>query len=181
MVPRNSGLIVNVSSIGALIYLFNCAYGSGKAGVDKMAHDCAQELKRHNVTMVSLWPGPVRTEKILASLEASGKDDDDANLNSESSINSRKLFENGETLEFSGRAVAKLAADPNNIKKTGRVLLTADLAREYGLVDDNGLVTGEMREIRAALAAAGWTTLAAFVPRFLRIPHFFFYMGGYKF
>ncbi len=46
------------------MYLFNVPYGAGKAAVDKMAHDCAQELKKHKVTMVSLWPGAVQTEKI---------------------------------------------------------------------------------------------------------------------
>ena len=30
-----------------------------------MAADCAVELHKHNVTMVSLWPGCVRTEKIM--------------------------------------------------------------------------------------------------------------------
>ncbi len=64
MVPRKSGLIINISSIGSMMYFFNCAYGAGKAAVDKMAHDCAQELKKHNVTMFSLWPGPVKTEKV---------------------------------------------------------------------------------------------------------------------
>ena len=37
-------------------------YGIGKAACDRMAGDCAHELKRHNVAMVSLWPGPVKTE-----------------------------------------------------------------------------------------------------------------------
>ena len=43
-------------------YLFNVAYGVGKAACDRMAADCAHELKEDNVTMVSLWPGPVKTE-----------------------------------------------------------------------------------------------------------------------
>lgn len=64
MVPRKSGLIVNISSGGGLRYLFNVAYGVGKAGCDRMAADCAQELRKSNVAMVSLWPGPVRTEMI---------------------------------------------------------------------------------------------------------------------
>ena len=64
MVENKSGLIVNVSSPGGLRYLFNVAYGVGKAGVDRMAADCAVELKRHNVAMVSLWPGPVKTEYV---------------------------------------------------------------------------------------------------------------------
>jgi NAD(P)-dependent dehydrogenase (short-subunit alcohol dehydrogenase family) len=51
---------VNVSSIGGLRYLFNVAYGVGKAACDRMAADCALELKGSNVAMVSLWPGAVR-------------------------------------------------------------------------------------------------------------------------
>ena len=33
MTPRKSGLIINVSSIGGLKYLFNAAYGIGKEAV----------------------------------------------------------------------------------------------------------------------------------------------------
>ena len=33
MVPRNQGLIVNVSSVGGLRYLFNVSYGVGKEAV----------------------------------------------------------------------------------------------------------------------------------------------------
>lgn len=33
MVPRKSGLIVNISSAGGLAYLFNVAYGIGKEAV----------------------------------------------------------------------------------------------------------------------------------------------------
>ncbi len=65
MVPQKSGTIINVSSLGGHFYFMNPAYGAGKAGTDKMAHDCAQELRKHNVTMVSFWPGPVRTEAIM--------------------------------------------------------------------------------------------------------------------
>ena len=68
MVDRKDGLIVNISSAGGMVYIFNTAYGAGKAAVDKMAHDCGTELKKQNVTMVSLWPGPVRTEKIDAQM-----------------------------------------------------------------------------------------------------------------
>ncbi len=59
------GLIVNVSSIGGLRYLFNVAYGVGKAACDRMAADCALELKGSNVAMVSLWPGAVRYLPLL--------------------------------------------------------------------------------------------------------------------
>ncbi len=64
MVPRKTGLIVNMSSCGGISYLFNVAYGVGKEACDRMAADCAHELKEQGVTMVSLWPGPVATEAI---------------------------------------------------------------------------------------------------------------------
>ena len=64
MVPRKSGLIVNVSSAGGLRYLFNVPYGIGKAANDRMAQDCGIELRKHNVACIALWPGPVQTEKI---------------------------------------------------------------------------------------------------------------------
>ena len=63
MTENKTGLIVNVSSGGGLKYIFNVAYGVGKAACDRMASDCAVELKKHNVAMVSIWPGGVKTEK----------------------------------------------------------------------------------------------------------------------
>ena len=64
MVPRRQGLIVNISSFGGVRYLFNVAYGVGKAAVDRMAVDCGLELKKHNVACLSLYPGAVKTELI---------------------------------------------------------------------------------------------------------------------
>ncbi len=94
---------------------------------------------------------------------------------------SKASFSQGESLEFSGKAVANLAADPDVIAKAGRILLTADLAREYGFVDEDGTITGDMRCLRNALAQRGYTTLAGYVPEWVRIPHRLFYMAGYKF
>ena len=45
MVKRGSGIIVNMSSPGGLTYLFNTAYGVGKAAQDRMAADFNHELK----------------------------------------------------------------------------------------------------------------------------------------
>jgi len=71
MVENKKGLIINVSSPGGLRYLFNVAYGVGKSGVDRMAADCAVELRSHNVAMVSLWPGPVSTEHVERTMKES--------------------------------------------------------------------------------------------------------------
>lgn len=64
MTKTKSGLIVNVSSLGGYHSFFNVAYCIGKSACDRMATDCAAELKKENVTVVSLWPGAVKTEYV---------------------------------------------------------------------------------------------------------------------
>ena len=64
MVKRGSGIIVNMSSPGGLSYLFNTAYGVGKAAQDRMAADFNHELKGTGVHALSIWPGAVKTELI---------------------------------------------------------------------------------------------------------------------
>lgn len=49
-----------------------------------------------------------------------------------------ELFRQGETTEFAGIAVVHLAADPKRHQKTGRILLTGELGREYGFKDLDG-------------------------------------------
>ncbi len=128
MVPEKRGLIVNVSSFGAKVYAVSVAYGVGKAGVDRMSRDMGRELRPHGVTAVSLWPGIVRTERLLLEPERLGFDPT-----------------NGESPTFSGRAVAALAADPNVIERTGQALVVAELALEYGFTDVDGTVPKSLR------------------------------------
>ncbi len=54
MVVRQRGLIVTVSSFGGMNYLFNVAYGVGKAACDRLAADIAHELFDKHVTSVSI-------------------------------------------------------------------------------------------------------------------------------
>jgi hypothetical protein len=49
-----------------------------------------------------------------------------------------KTYANAESIEFSGKCVVALASDPNLIKKTGHILLTMNLAKEYSLYDQDG-------------------------------------------
>jgi NAD(P)-dependent dehydrogenase (short-subunit alcohol dehydrogenase family) len=65
MTKQNNGVIINISSQGAKDYLFFLAYGVGKCAVDRMTSDMAFELKDYNVASISLWPGLVKTEKML--------------------------------------------------------------------------------------------------------------------
>ncbi|MEE4301554.1 MAG: SDR family NAD(P)-dependent oxidoreductase [Pseudomonadales bacterium] len=120
MVAQRSGLIVNISSAGGGEYLFSVAYGTGKAAVDRMAQDMAHELRPFGVAAVSLWPGVVKTEFLLAAVDAGDV---------------RFDLSGAETPRFSGRAVAALARDPDLMEKTGQILRVADLAREYRFPD----------------------------------------------
>ena len=119
MVGQGGGLIVNVSFWAAQKHLGNVAYGASKAATDKMTSDMAHELRAHNVAVVSLYPGLVRTEKVMESA---------AFLD----------LSNSESPQFAGRAVAALAADPEVMGKSGRVLVAAALAEEYGFTDVDG-------------------------------------------
>lgn len=121
MIEQGSGLICNISSLGGKGYLFNVAYGVGKAAVDRLAADMAHELRARNVTVVSLWPGGVKTELMMSLADRVSMD-----------------VSGFESPQFTGRAVAALAADPDVMQKTGRVLVVAELADEYGFTDIDG-------------------------------------------
>jgi len=169
MVEQQNGLIVNVSSMGGLKYLFNVAYGIGKAACDRMAADCGHELKKKGVTMISLWPGPVKTEYIQENL----MNDPD---------NKMKVgFENGETVEFAGKAIVALAGDKNVIKKTGRILQTMDLSKEYGFTENDGSLPMNFRQLNNVVAFAGYNKLSYFIPSFIMIPMWLMHFGSYKF
>ena len=119
MITRRRGLIVNISFWAAQKHIANVAYGVSKAATDKMTADMAVELRPHGVTAVSLYPGLVRTEKVMEA--ASWLD-----------------LTNSESPEFVGRAVAALAGDPLVGRHTGAVLVAARLAAEYGFTDIDG-------------------------------------------
>lgn len=116
MVTQRSGLIVNISFWAAQKYIGNVAYGVSKAATDKMTADMAHELREYNVAVVSLYPGLVRTEKVM---EAADFLD----------------LSNSESPQFIGRAVSALASDSNIMQKSGQVLVAAALAQEYGFTD----------------------------------------------
>lgn len=119
MIAQRRGLIVNISFWAAQKHIGNVAYGVSKAATDKMTVDMATELKPHGVTVVSLYPGLVRTEKVMESAQWLD-------------------MSNSESPEFVGRAVAALATDPDVLRYTGKVLVAAALAQEYGFTDIDG-------------------------------------------
>ena len=121
MIPRRRGLIVNVSFWAAQKHVGNALYGVAKAATDKMTADLAHELRPHDVAVVSLYPGLVRTEAVLAAAQGGWLD-----------------LSNSESPEFIGRVVAALSGDSRLMERSGRVLVAAALAAEFGVPDVDG-------------------------------------------
>jgi len=118
MVPAGRGLIVNVSSAGAIRYFHHLVYGIGKAALDRFTKDAARPLAAHGVAVVSIWPYLVSTERVR---QMPGVD-----------------LSATESPRYVGRGIVALASDPERTLWTGRALTTHALAVAYGFTDGDG-------------------------------------------
>jgi NAD(P)-dependent dehydrogenase (short-subunit alcohol dehydrogenase family) len=162
---ESSGLIVNISSPGNYVYIISTMYGMGKAANERMVAQMAQELEDTAVSIMTLWPGLVKTEIMGGTLEhepammreilslvwtnIDGADKQLADMDPDQMMN---LFE---TPVFTGRGVAALAADPNIKTKSGHVLALPALAHEYGFTDTDGTIPDGLK----LLETAAWPPL----------------------
>lgn len=119
MIAQQAGLIVNISFFAAQRVDRGVSYSVAKLADDHMAACMAHELREHNVAAVSLYPGLVRTEAVMAAAQWFD-------------------LSNSESPQFLGRAVAALATDPNIMQKSGQVLVAAQVALDYGFTDIDG-------------------------------------------
>lgn len=121
MLEQKRGLIVNISVWSAQKYIGNTIYGVSKAATDKLTADMAHELRPHGISVISLYPGLVRTEAVLEAAK----------------FGVFKL-DNSESPEFLGRVIAALAADPQLAARSGKVVVAAQAAIELGVKDVDG-------------------------------------------
>ncbi|XP_057189707.1 dehydrogenase/reductase SDR family member 1 isoform X1 [Triplophysa rosa] len=178
MVAQGSGLIVFISSMGGLRYLFNVAYGVGKAACDRMAADTAIELKKRGVASISLWPGAVQTELVSQFVSEGetppGMDPKVSHF--------KEVFANGETTELSGRCIVELAKDKNLMSMTGKVLMTCDLTRRYGLKDVDGRSVVDYTSLKFFISQIPYVSwLSIITPSFIRVPRFVLNLANGKF
>lgn len=134
LIARGGGLVVNTSSFGGGCYMHGPAYGAAKAGVDKMAHDMAEDLREYDVAAVSLWMGMLRTERTAPMLDAAAQ-------------RYGSLAAVAESAEYPGRVIAALAASPNRMEYSGRVLIAAELGAELGVTDLDGSAPASPRSM----------------------------------
>ncbi|NTW99656.1 MAG: SDR family NAD(P)-dependent oxidoreductase, partial [Geobacteraceae bacterium] len=119
-IERGAGRIINIGSVTCVFgYAGIAPYCASRGGIPQLTMSLADDWGPHGVTVISVYPGLVRTESVMraaAFLDLS----------------------NSESPQFIGRAVAALASDPDVMKRTGTVCVAAALGREYGFDDIDG-------------------------------------------
>lgn len=125
MAKQKSGLIAFGSSFGASCYMHGPAYGAQKAGVDKMAHDMAVDLEPYNVQAVSIWMGPLLTERALIAAEVHPEQ-------------YTEFMQTAETPNFTGHILYAIASDSNASEINGHTLVGAEVAKDRYQLKDRG-------------------------------------------
>jgi len=131
MIRQRSGLIVEVTENDMLHAGGNPLTQSVKLALKGLALNMGAELKPHGVVAIAITPGFLRSE---AMLEGFGVTED----NWRDGGKKDKNFLESESPLFVGRAVAALAQDPNILQRTGQLVSSWELAREYGFTDADG-------------------------------------------
>jgi len=125
MLPQGRGLIANTTLDVSKCTGGDLFYHLPKSMVCQITTAMALDLRPHGIASIGIVPGWTRTEAVMAGrpvhIRPTGKD----------------LYWT-ESPEYAGRAVVSLAADPDVMCKTGQILHTRDLGREYGFRDIDG-------------------------------------------
>lgn len=147
MVRQGHGLIAFTSSFGSVCYMHGAAYGAQKAGIDKFAADMGVDFRGTGVAAVSLWMGPLLTERSARTLE-------------EHPEQYEQILANAETPEFNGRVIHALAQDPDLAALNGKTVITAEMAVKYRITEAGGrqppswrAMLGDPREAHPAIIA----------------------------
>ena len=122
MVKQGSGVIGFGSSFGGSCYMHGPAYGAQKAGVDKFAHDMEHDLRGTGVVAVSVWMGPLVTERSLIAQKTNPEQYEG-------------FIDAAENPEFTAHILDAIAKAPNRDELSGQTLIGAEIAKELGVTD----------------------------------------------
>ena len=111
-------LIVNISHDAAESFSGNVCYGISKAATNKLTSDLAVVCRNAQVAVVSLYPGMVRTERVMLAKDF---------LDLSGSVSP----------QFVGRTIAALYNDPELMAHSGSVQRMTQMCTRYGLAVDN--------------------------------------------
>lgn len=122
MVKQGSGIIAFGSSFGGSCYMHGPAYGAQKAGVDKFAHDMEHDLRGSGVIAVSIWMGPLVTERSLIARETNPEQYEG-------------FIETAENPEFTAHIIDAIDKAAIREELSGQTLIGAEVARQLGVTD----------------------------------------------
>ena len=122
MAARKNGLIAFTSSFGSACYMHGPGYGAQKTGVDKFAKDMGVDGKAFNIAAVSIWMGMLKTDRTKRVMDLDPQ-------------KYAPFWAIAETPEFTGHIISAIYRDPKRAEKSGKVLIGAEVALEYGIKD----------------------------------------------
>jgi NAD(P)-dependent dehydrogenase (short-subunit alcohol dehydrogenase family) len=125
MVAQRKGLVIFTSGSGAVHYVFGPVYGAHKAGMDKFAADMAVDFKPFDIASLSIWMGPLLTERLKLMIE-------------NNPAKYGRLADTAETPELTGHIIWALYHDPELMQLSGQTVIGAEMAVKYGIKDANG-------------------------------------------
>jgi NAD(P)-dependent dehydrogenase (short-subunit alcohol dehydrogenase family) len=131
MMPAKRGLIVEVTENDIIGGGANPMAQAVKVAQKVLPLQWAAELAPHGVAVMAITPGFLRSESVLQHF---GVTEDNWREAGKKDSN----FLQSESPLFVGRAVAALAADPKVQDRTGMLLSSWELARDYGFTDYDG-------------------------------------------
>lgn len=93
--------------------------------LNRLVVSLAPQAREAGITLLGLLPGFMKTERVEVHMQ-------------DEALQERYRYDLAESTEYSGRAVAALASDPNVIAKSGQLIFVGDAAKEYGFTDIDG-------------------------------------------
>ncbi|WP_040950778.1 SDR family oxidoreductase [Gorillibacterium massiliense] len=132
MAARKQGLIVEITDGVGYSYRGSLYYSLAKISAVHLAEAMAADLKTFGVSAVAVTPGFLRSEAMLDHFGVT-----EENWREAAAIDPN--FLQSETPYYVGRAIAALAADPDNYHaKSGQSLSSWGLSEEYDFTDLDG-------------------------------------------
>lgn len=123
----SGSLVVNTTlEMDPTFYDSALFYRTAKVALNYLTFGMARDLRQaeRDVAVLGVAPGWLRTEALLEDIKRGKLTPGD--------------LEQTESTEYIGRAVFALASDPDVLTKSGQILRTRDLAREYEFTDVDG-------------------------------------------
>jgi NAD(P)-dependent dehydrogenase (short-subunit alcohol dehydrogenase family) len=131
MMPRKQGVIVEVTENDILGGGGNPMSQVVKSALKLLPLYWAAELEPHGIAVIAVTPGFLRSESMLQHLGVSEDNWREAGRKDPNFLESESPL-------FVGRAVARLAADPKVMTRTGMLFSSWELARDYNFTDYDG-------------------------------------------